>query len=301
MLEARVRDERVETDGFEERRVGGAEDVDEPGRFAVVVDALVVLEDVGAPYIDVGRGFGAVDAVVEEEEGCEGGRRVVLPFSVATLLARVWPRAGLDNFGAVRFCARPPDVVGRFDDVLALARWVVEEAAGFRSLFKPAAGSRVEDARESCDADGLVNGALGGPLENADEEEEEEASLRAAGWRVEERRERRFESGEGFFLAVVIVATSLRLPLETARVVGRVVRGAGSRLGETSRWGTPVDEEVVEVEVVGRSVVEPCVGFRSERARASEEDMVVCYMRAGLFWLGLAWLDCVPTICATTV
>lgn len=185
-----------------------------------------------------------------------GGGRVVLPLRVATLRARVWPKPGpVEDVGVVRFWARPLDVVGRvLPPLLPLVpgRLLVEEAAGLRSLFRPAVGSRVDEVRVGAFAvrdDGAVV-------------EEDEASLRAAVWRVEEPRESSEDSAEGFFLGAAAAAVSFRLPEETLRVVGRVGRGAGRRLGETLRCGAVEEEE--------RSV-----GLRRERLRAREEDIFV--------------------------
>lgn len=187
-----------------------------------------------------------------------GGGRVVLPLRVATLRARVWPKPGpVEDVGVVRFWARPLDVVGRVLPLLlplVPGRLLVEEAAGLRSLFRPAVGSRVDEVRVGAFAvrdDGAV----------VEEDEVDEASLRAAVWRVEEPRESSEDSAEGFFLGAAVAAVSFRLPEETLRVVGRVGRGAGRRLGETFRCGA-VEEERSD-------------GLRRERLRASDEDIFV--------------------------
>lgn len=131
-----------------------------------------------------------------------------------------------------------------------------------------------------------------------------------AGWRVEELLLSNDDKGFGLFFlgaseaVVAVTVLFTMLAPETVRVVGRVAArdlGAGSLLGETGRCDAGADadgpppppppppavelagplaavieaEEDTEIVVVvgGRSVEEPCVGFRRERVRASDEDM----------------------------
>lgn len=349
-----VAEEREDTDGFEERR-----SVAEGGRGLVVVDDVEDgKEDVGgAPYRDVGRDLGAAPAVPADDVWL-GGRRTVLLFRVATLLARAWPFVGLPVAAAAVVVdvvagaparledGRPPEVVGlavvgvdgpepapvlpaaALDDETRL-RLLVEAFAGYRVRVSP--GSLVEDVLVRPEsALVLLKGALVGP-ELADPPPPAPAPAATslclvevdvvadAGWRVEELLLSSDDKGFGLFFlgaseAVVPAAAVLLATLapETVRVVGRVAardRGAGSLLGDTGRCDVDADadggaaapavvelagplaavieaEEDTEVVVVagGRSVEEPCVGFRRERVRASDEDMTAPGSLDGVWW-----------------
>lgn len=236
---------------------------------------------------------------------------MVLPLRVATLLARAWPFVGLEVAEAAALVSfeegTPPDVVGRVvavvvDRVPVAAPAVVDDededgAGGCRG--RVGAGSRVEDGLVRPDsAFVLEGGAEGGPPAAA---AAAAASLgRVADvvpgvWRVEAGRLRSVDRGFALFFFAAAAAASdaplfvlAALAPETLRVVGRVAareRGAGSLLGETGLWVDVVGGAgaaaaaagavvTVEVEVGGRSVEEPCVGFRSERVRARDEDMM---------------------------
>ncbi|EFQ28437.1 uncharacterized protein GLRG_03581 [Colletotrichum graminicola M1.001] len=189
----------------------------------------------------------------------------------------------------------PPDVFGLavVDDLVtgpaAVVVVVVEEEYFPRLLVEALAGCRVRVSPDSLVEDDLVRparalvldgGAGWGP-------EPTEAPVAAASrWRVGAVggfRRKRVDMGFDFFFAAaasvpaVVLAT---LAPETLRVVGRD-RGAGSLLGDPGHWSEAVDvvaaaaaAAAFPVAVGGRSVEEPCVGFRSERVRATDEDMI---------------------------
>lgn len=234
--------------------------------------------------MDVGRDLGAA-APLDVVEDWLGGLRTVLLFSVATLLARAWPGPEEVAAAAVRLCAgTPPDVVG-LDGT--------DPAAGVRVLVAP--GSLVEDVLDRPEDDDAAADLVRGPVAGLEDDDDtsrcrtEELDVAgddddddAGGWR--DVRESRLDIGFGFFF---FAAASLRLPPETVRVAGRAraaLRGAGRRLGEPAEAGfdaAAAEEEEDDVEVAGRSVVEPCVGFRKERARLSEDDIVLRFAFGG--------------------
>ncbi|GKT53283.1 hypothetical protein ColTof3_00622 [Colletotrichum tofieldiae] len=257
-----------------------------------------------------------------------GGRRTVLPLRVATLLARAWPFVGLDVVeDAALFsleAGRPPDVVGlavvaAADRVCAPvvdgARLLVEALAGCRARVSP--GSLVEDVLVRPErALVLDSGAGGGGPEPADPAPAAAASFcrvdaAPAGWRVGAFRPKSVDMGFGFFFFVAVASETPVVPAtlapETLRVVGRGAardRGAGSLLGETGRWAEAVgavaaaaaaaaavelDAAAGAVEVAGRSVEEPCVGFRSERVRARDDMMSWRSCGYPVLLLAFAW------------
>ncbi|KAK2021987.1 hypothetical protein LX32DRAFT_603670, partial [Colletotrichum zoysiae] len=201
----------------------------------------------------------------------------------------------------------PPDVVGlaAVDDLVTgpvvVVVVVVEEAEEYcpRLLVEALGGYRVRVSPGSLVEGVLVRparalvfdggGADGGP-------EPTGPSAAASFWRVgADGGFRRKSVDIGFVLVFFGAASALAVALatlapETLRVVGRRAasdRGAGSLLGEPGRWAeaavvdavvaAAAEEEraAVPVAVGGRSVEEPCVGFRSERVRARDEDMMV--------------------------
>ncbi|GJC86515.1 hypothetical protein ColLi_09353 [Colletotrichum liriopes] len=294
-------------------------------RVGLVADAVVVVvvveerEDAGG-FEDVGRDLAGAGPP------WLGGRRTVLPLRVATLLARAWPFVGLDVVeDAALFsleAGRPPDVVGlavvaAADRVCAPvvdgARLLVEALAGCRARVNP--GSLVEDVLVRPErALVLDSGAGGGGPEPADPAPAAAAAsfcrvdAAPAGWRVGAFRPKSVDMGFGFFFFVasetpVVLATLAPLAPETLRVVGRGAardRGAGSLLGETGRWAEAVgavaaaaavelDAEAGAVEVAGRSVEEPCVGFRSERVRARDDMMSWRSCGYPMLLLAFAW------------
>ncbi|KAK2057724.1 hypothetical protein LY76DRAFT_515626, partial [Colletotrichum caudatum] len=185
-------------------------------------------------------------------------------------------------------------------------RLLVEALGGYRVRVSP--GSLVEDVLVR-PARALVfdGGADGGPEPTGPSA----AAAAASFWRVGADggfRRKNVDIGFGLFFlgaASVLAVVLATLAPERLRVVGRRVasdRGAGSLLGEPGRWaeavvvGAAEEEEeeekaAVPVAVGGRSVEEPCVGFRSERVRARDEDMMVGFFFSYFFFfLGVSFL-----------